>query len=86
MLVRGGAAIPHIQLAQCTDRMDWSEIQLAVYGVNSSTAEGLFCLPEDDELRRLRLQREGESFALKEDPTEGQVAWTVRTITTGSSG
>jgi alpha-D-xyloside xylohydrolase len=86
LLVRDGAAIPHIQLAQCTDRMDWSEIELAVYGVNSSTAEGLFCLPEDGELCRLRLQREGDGFALKKDPTEGQVAWTVRTITTGSSG
>ncbi|HEX5975394.1 MAG TPA: glycoside hydrolase family 31 protein, partial [Rubrobacteraceae bacterium] len=70
LLVRGGAAIPHIQLAQCTDRMDWSEIELAVYSVNSSTAEGLFCLPEDGELRHLRLQREGDGFALKKDPSE----------------
>jgi alpha-D-xyloside xylohydrolase len=84
VLVRGGAAIPHIELAPCTDRMDWSEIELAVYGAGS-TAEGLFCLPESGELHRLRLEREGDGFALKEDPLEGQIEWTVRTVAAGGS-
>ncbi len=58
--------------------MDWSKIELAVYGAHTPTAEGLFCLPEDRELHRLRLEREGDGFALNDDPLQGRVAWTVR--------
>jgi alpha-D-xyloside xylohydrolase len=82
MLIKDGAAIPHIRLAHSTDRMDWREIELAVYGAGSS-AEGLFCLPEDGALHRLRLEREGEGFVLVEDPLQGEVGWNVRTIVTG---
>jgi alpha-D-xyloside xylohydrolase len=80
MLVKGGTAIPHIKLAQSTEWMDWEEIELVVYGAGSSTAEGLFCLPEDGELRRLRLEREGDGFVLEEHPLEGEVEWKVSTF------
>jgi alpha-D-xyloside xylohydrolase len=79
MLVKDGTAIPHIRLAQSTDRMDWNEVELEVYGTGSS-AEGLFCLPEDGELHHLRLEREGDRFALSEDPLEGKVEWNVRAV------
>jgi alpha-D-xyloside xylohydrolase len=82
MLIRDGAAIPHIGLAQSTDRTDWSEIELAVYGTESSTAEGLFCLPEDGALHTLRLERKGDGFVLREDPLEGKVEWNVRAFDT----
>lgn len=78
MLVRDGAAIPHIRLAQSTKWMDWGEIELVVYG--ASTAEGSFCLPEDGELHTLRLEREGDGFVLKEDPLEGKVGRNVRAV------
>jgi hypothetical protein len=79
MLVRYGAAIPHIRLAQSTEWMNWSEIELVVYG--TSTAEGPFCLPEGRALHTLRLEREGDGFVLKEDPLEGEVGWNVRAVT-----
>jgi hypothetical protein len=47
-------------------------------GVGSSTAEGLLCLPESGELRRLRLEREGDGFALQKDPLQEAVEWKVR--------
>jgi alpha-D-xyloside xylohydrolase len=59
VLVKDGAAIPHIRLAQSTEWMDSGEIELAVYGTESTTAEGLFCLPEDGTLRSLRLAAKG---------------------------
>ena len=80
MLVKGGAAIPHVKLAQSTEWMGWGEIELVVYGAGSSTAEGLFCLPEDGELHRLRLEREVDGFALEEYPLEGEVEWKVSTF------
>ena len=80
MLVRGGTTIPHARLAQCTDGIDWGEIELRVFGA-SSCAEGLVCLPEDGELRSLRLERGGDGgFALREDPSGGRVRWRVRVV------
>jgi alpha-D-xyloside xylohydrolase len=78
MLVRAGTAIPHARLAQSTGRIDWSEIELAVYGAESSTAEGLFCIPEDGELHRLSLVRDGERFVLEDDPLQDRVEWNIR--------
>jgi hypothetical protein len=63
--------------------MDWSKIELAVYGDHTTTADGLFCLPEDGVLHRLRLEREGDGFALKDDPLQGRIGWTVRTASGG---
>jgi alpha-D-xyloside xylohydrolase len=77
MLVRDGAAIPHARLAQSIDSIDWGEIELAVYGAGSS-AEGLFCLPEDGELHRLSLVRDGDHFVLEDDPLRDTVEWKIR--------
>lgn len=81
VLARDGAAIPHARLAPCTDRMDWREIELVVYGARSSTAEALFCLPEEGSLHRLRLTREGTGFELEEDPLRGTVRWRIQAST-----
>jgi alpha-D-xyloside xylohydrolase len=72
LLVRSGAAIPHVELAQSTDRIDWSEIELSVFG-----PEALLCLPDEGTLHRLRLERDGERFVLEDDPFEGEVAFAV---------
>lgn len=68
MLVRDGAAIPHARLAQSTDWIDWREIELRVFGAETSTSQGLFCLPEDGELHVLRLTRAGGKFTLDQAP------------------
>ncbi len=45
MLVREGAAIAHMKLAQTTKDMDWANLDLVVYATNAQTAQGLVCLP-----------------------------------------
>lgn len=77
LLVRRGAAIPHVELAQSTDRIDRSEMELAVFGEEASTAEGLVCLPEDGALHTVRLRHEGEGYALEENPLQGKVAFRI---------
>src|SRR5215203_3235700 len=77
MLIKGGAAIPRVELAQSTDRIDFSEMQLAVFGAEATEPEGLVCLPEDGELHRLHLTREGDGFALEGDPLQGKVVLRV---------
>lgn len=55
ILVRDGSAIPHIKLAQSTDKMDWSELTLKVYAVDAADATGLVCLPADNQLHAVKV-------------------------------
>jgi alpha-D-xyloside xylohydrolase len=77
VLVRHGAVIPRVKLAQSTDRIDWSEIELGVFGAEAPTAEGLVCLPEDGEPHPVRLKRDGDGFTLEGNPLQGRVAFRV---------
>jgi len=79
MLVRDGAVIPHARLAQSTERIEWGEIELKVFGAGDS-AEGHFLHPEDGDLHVLRLLQEGDGFALEEDPLVGRVNWTISAV------
>ena len=81
MLVKDGTAIPHIKLAQSTSEMDWREIELVIFSVETSAAEGLLCLPEEGQLHALRLERKGEEndFVFTEDPLQSKVDWRLRT-------
>ena len=55
MLVRDGSALPHVALAQSTQDIDWSRIELKVYAVDSRQAEGLICLPSDGKLQQVQV-------------------------------
>jgi alpha-D-xyloside xylohydrolase len=52
MLVREGAVIPHMKLAQSTAQMDWGKLDLVVFGSSAEKARGLVCLPSNNVLRR----------------------------------
>src|SRR5271157_4492738 len=77
MLVREGAVIPHIALAQSTMQMDWSKLDLVVFASTAEKAEGLVCLPSDRVLRKLSVARKGGAFAAAEDPLAGKATSTV---------
>lgn len=79
MLARDGAAIPHVGLAQSIDRIDWSELELVVYGAGFPTAEAraLVCFPEEGSLRRVRLEREDDGFVAEGDPLPERAAFRV---------
>ena len=77
MLVRDGAVIPSIKLAQSTMQMDWENIQLNVYSVNNNNVSGLICLPNDNILQSLSLSKKGGSYRLDKDPMAGKVKWKV---------
>jgi alpha-D-xyloside xylohydrolase len=72
MLVRDGAAIPHINLAQSTMQMDWSQLELKVFSIDTDKAEGMICLPSDNKLQYLGLNHDGTTFRLKENPLKGK--------------
>jgi alpha-D-xyloside xylohydrolase len=78
MLVREGAVIPHIKLAQSTMEMDWSKLDLVVFASNAQNAQGLVCLPSDNVLRKVAAARKNGAFALVGDPLAGKAAATVK--------
>jgi alpha-D-xyloside xylohydrolase len=66
ILVREGAAIPHVAVAQSTDKIDWSKITWKVYG-NAPTAKGTLCLPSDNKLVNVELERKGDQYQISKD-------------------
>ncbi|MFO8006303.1 MAG: glycoside hydrolase family 31 protein [Candidatus Brocadiia bacterium] len=78
LLVREGAALPTAGLAQCTDEIDWGRIELHAYRRRPGEATGLFCRPDDHQVRRLRVRVGDDGFELLDDPTGGEVDWTIR--------
>jgi alpha-D-xyloside xylohydrolase len=78
VLVREGAVIPHIKLAQSTSQMNWSALDLVVYATDSQKVNGLICLPSDNILHKISLVKKGGTFALDTDPFAGKVKLKVR--------
>lgn len=74
VLVRDGAVIPHIGLAQSTRQLDWSKLELVSYASNASDAKGFVCLPSDNVLRDVTITK----GKLINDPFAGKVTWTIR--------
>ena len=77
LLVREGTVIPHITLAQSTDQMDWSTLDLVVYATGSQKVDALICLPSDKILHRISLVKKDGIFNLETDPFAGKVIWKV---------
>jgi alpha-D-xyloside xylohydrolase len=77
MLIRDGAIIPHIPLAQSTSFMDWSELNLLVFPDLSGNAKGIVYLPGSDEIKEISIQQKMEKYVLTSDPYEGKVKWNI---------
>jgi alpha-D-xyloside xylohydrolase len=77
ILVKDGTVLPHIRLAQNTDRMDWTNLELVVFSTETPEAHGTLCLPGDDLLRALHVDCSSSNLALISDEFEGAVSWTL---------
>ncbi len=80
MLVRDGAVIPHIKLAQSTMDMDWSNLELVNF-TSGPKAEGYICLPSDNKLQPVSLTKKGNNFGLNSDPFAGKVKFKILNYT-----
>ena len=70
ILVREGAVIPFAKLAQCTADIDWKNIELKVYG-QKEFAKGMICLPTDNKLVTLILNKKGNSYFVEKGQLDG---------------
>ena len=68
MMVRDGAVLPHLKVAQSTKDLDWTNIELIPYSANSTSLKGKICLPSDNVLHTLTLSKKGSKFVLDKNP------------------
>lgn len=68
MMVRDGAVLPHLKVAQSTKDLDWTNIELVPYSANSTSLKGKICLPSDNVLHTLTLSKKGSKFVLDKNP------------------
>ena len=53
ILVRDGSLIPHVPVAQSTDKIDWSKLILKSYKVEAAKCKGLLFKPGDTDVREI---------------------------------
>ena len=80
MLVKSGTVIPHIKLAQSTKDMDWSSLELKVYGNTDSTPSGWVYLPGKEKVEMITLRKSGSKFLIISDPYRNEVSWKVTIV------
>jgi len=80
LLVRHGRALPRTAVAQHTGEIDWTNLQLSVYVRYAAHVRMPLCLPDDGELRYVKLNANGGNFTVSADPFDGRVNWTVRQV------
>ncbi len=68
ILVKGGSVIPHVALAQSTQFIDWSKIELKTYG-QAVEAKGLMALPNDPKPREVVMARRGSGWEVVKGAT-----------------
>ena len=78
VLVRDGAVIPHLAVAQHTGAMNWTDIELRVFAARTvgRMPTGVFAMP-DGPLQRLELRATDGGYTLTRDPSGGTVRWRV---------
>jgi alpha-D-xyloside xylohydrolase len=80
IMVKDGAVIPHIKLAQSTAFMDWSSLELVIFAIDNTTLQGLVFLPAEQELRKVVMTRQDNQFRLTGELLPVKVTLTVRQV------
>ncbi len=76
LLVKDHSVLPHLKVAQSTDQMDWSNVELRVFSSDNAPVTGWFTSPQND-LIQLTLEGSARGYALKSDPLAGKVKWQI---------
>lgn len=56
ILIRDGAVIPQMSPAQSTGDLDWTHLKLVAFCPKNGSASGLVCLPQDNQLRQVKIE------------------------------
>lgn len=65
ILIKEGSIIPFIKIAQSTQNLDWSEINLRIYS-SGDHAMGSFLLPDAKQVESIAVNKKGSKFVLSD--------------------
>ncbi len=74
VLVKAGTVIPHVDLAQSTQFIDWSKITLHLYGTDSGSC--FVYLPGKEKPETVRIEKN----RVVADPYNGEVKWKIVSV------
>lgn len=77
VLVRDGSIIPHIKLAQSTNDMDWSALDLKVYATGAK-ADGYIYIPGAEKFEVLTAVKKDKGFELVSPPLKGKTTFSIK--------
>ena len=75
MLVREGAVLPHVKVAQSIGNIDWKNTELVNFAFTSDRALVQICLPSDNLVKEVLLTKKGKKFVVSQDPFAGIISW-----------
>ena len=79
VLVKDGTVIPHIELAQSTSAMDWSELDLKVYASDdTNSAKAQIYLPDSEKVETIELSKGNGKFGINNNPFGSKVNFNVQ--------
>ncbi|TRZ42331.1 alpha-xylosidase [Robertkochia solimangrovi] len=78
VLIKDGTVIPTIKLAQSTNDMDWSKINLKVYKEEAGTAIGKIFLPGADQIKEVEVTRSGNNLKITKAPFENETTFKIK--------
>jgi len=81
LLVKDHTVLPLLKVAQSTQDLDWSNVELRVFSTDSGPASGLFTSPNTG-VETLQLSSGSGGYALNSDPARGKVTWQIRRFET----
>ncbi|MCF2488643.1 alpha-xylosidase [Dyadobacter sp. CY347] len=67
MLVREGAVLPHVKVAQSTDQIDWKNIELVGFNVNSAKTTIKLFLPGESEVKDVLVVKKGGKLVMSKE-------------------
>jgi len=75
ILVKNGCIIPHKQLEQSTQDMNWKRIYLQIYSNQIKDIKAYICLPSENKLEEITLRFDNDKYGIDDDLFRGKVNW-----------
>jgi alpha-D-xyloside xylohydrolase len=75
VMVREGAVLPQVKVAQSTNDIDWTNIALQIFSNTPDAAIVKLYLPGEEKVKELSLVKKNGKFSVKEDPFKGKIKW-----------
>lgn len=78
MMVREGAVLPHVKVAQSTGDIDWNQIELQSFANTPEKAVLKLCLPDQEEIKEVVLTKKAGKLTVSQDPFAGKIKWNLK--------